>query len=138
VKNELHTEKARESWDRLDAFTKGSNYSSALHDIQKYELLRNIGIDVSGLSAHENEERFNSLNNNIKNSLQEIEHIRWARYHFINNWNTMDEKTMLKSGGKKKDPLKRIHADLVPDYELSKDDQDKDGYFYKTLSLRIK
>ena len=138
VKNELHTEKAKESWERLDAFTKGSNYSSALHDKQKYELLRKAGLDVSGMSVHENEERYNSLSNRIKSLLQEIEHIRWARYHFLNNWSTMDEKIMMRCGGKKKDPLKRLHVDLVPYHELTKEDQNKDGYFYKTLALRVK
>ena len=136
VRKELHTEKAEESWDKLDAFTKGSNYSSALHDIQKYELLKEAGIDVSGMSVRENEQRYNDLSEAVRNSLQEIEHIRWARYHFLNNWSTMDEETLAKCGGKKKDTLNRLHVDLVPYRELSEEDQEKNGNLYKTLSLR--
>ena len=43
-----------------------------------------------------------------------------------------------KIAQEKKDPKKRLHVDLVPYCELPKKDQEKDGYFYKTLSLRFK
>lgn len=138
VKSELQHESAQESWEKLDSFTKGSNYSSAMHDIQKYLLLKRAGINVSGLTARENEDAFDNLNQDTKDYLQEIEHIRWARYHFLNNWKAPDNNAKKDETGKKKDPVNRTHANLVPYCDLPKDDQDKDGYYYKTLSLRFK
>lgn len=136
VRKELHTEPARIAWENLDSFTKGSNYSSAMHDVQKYLLLKKAGLDVTGLSAQENEQAYNKLSPDTRNMLQEIEHIRWARYHFLNNWKHPEEKILQDGVEMKKDPAKRLHTDLVPYCDLSREAQEKDGYFYKTLSLR--
>ena len=138
VRNKLHDESTENSWEKLDSFTKGSNYSSAMHDIQKYELLKKEGVDISGLSVHENEQVYNNLSQDIKDTLQEIEHIRWSRYHFLCNWSCPEEAIVVDGVAKKKDPKRRLHVDLVPYCDLPKEDQEKDGYFYKTLSLRFR
>ena len=138
VRKELDSATARKSWDSLDSFTKGSNYSSALHDVQKYDLMKAAGVDVNNMSVSENEEAFDNLSSNDKERLQEIEHIRWARYHLLNNWATLDEKTVEDGVLKNKDPERRLHINLVPYSELTREDKDKGAYFYKTLALRFK
>ena len=138
VRRKMQDKSATESWAKLDSFTKGSNYSSAMHDIQKYGLLKKAGLDVSGLTVRENEQEYNELSQDVKDFLQEIEHIRWARYHFLHNWKHPEEPIIMDGIEKKKDSQKRLHVDLVPYCDLSKEDQEKDSYFYKTLSLRFK
>jgi len=138
VRKELDSETARISWDSLDSFTKGSNYSSALHDVQKYDLMKAAGVDVSNMSVSENEQAFEHLNSADKERLQEIEHIRWARYHLLNNWAAPEEKIVVDGVLKNKDPEKRLHIDLVPYSQLSREDKDKGAYFYKTLALRFR
>lgn len=49
-------------------------------------------------------------------TLAELEHIRWCRYHYINNWRY----------GEKRDDSKRIHDCLIPFSDLSKEEIDKD------------
>ena len=53
--------------------------------------------------------------------LAQLEHIRWCRYHYLNNW----QQGMPKNG-KHKDKKRRIHKDLVPYEELSEADREKD------------
>ena len=56
-----------------------------------------------------------------KDLLSELEHIRWCRYHYLNNW-----KFGIPENGKAKDPQNRIHSLLVPNNQLSEGEQEKD------------
>ena len=53
-------------------------------------------------------------------TLANLEHIRWCRYHYINNW----QYGQPENGRKNK--AKRIHADLVPYESLTEAEKDKD------------
>lgn len=119
-----------ESWKNLNAFTRGSNYAAAIHDPVKKELLKNLGINVKGMTAAENMRCFDQLDGRDKDRLQEIEHIRWCRYHLLNNWKKPENGIVI-------DRKNKLHHDLVPYDELPAIEQVKDSYLYSTLALRV-
>lgn len=82
-------------WEKLDAFLRYSNVSSADYKYVTDRLIK------QGVSAEK---------------LAELEHIRWCRYHYLNNWKY----------GEKRDNSKRIHHLLVPFDELSYEEKVKD------------
>ena len=61
------------------------------------------------------------LSAEVMELLSELEHIRWCRYHYLNNWSYG-----VPEGGKNKDKIRRIHTDLLPYGELSEEDKEKD------------
>ena len=63
-----------------------------------------------------------------RDALQEIEHIRWCRFNYLNGW-TYAPGT--------KDKRARTHPDLVPYDELTAD-RSKDADAYLTLGLMIR
>lgn len=82
-------------WERLDSFKRYSNVSSSDY-LFTLERLMEKGVAVE--------------------TLAELEHIRWCRYHYLNNWKY----------GKERDDIKRLHPDLVPFCELSEAEIKKD------------
>ncbi len=91
-------------WAKLNPFTRYSNISSAnYHDVCMRIL--------NGEALTEERLRF----------LGELEHIRWCRYHYLNNW-----KYGVPKDGKAKDPQQRIHTLLVPNSDLNEAEQEKD------------
>lgn len=89
-------------WDEQSVFIKYSNISSA-----------DYGYVIKRL-----------YNNNVSvDDLAELEHIRWCRYLYLNNW----------VYGSIKDFEKRIHNCLVPYSELTEENKQKD-----TDSIKIK
>jgi hypothetical protein len=136
VRDYIKTDEFGESWRQMDAFTRASNYVAAIHDPVKRKLLLAAGMDVRGMTASENAERYAALPEEIRERLQEIEHIRWSRYHLLNYWKKPDEAAMESMAGKRKDPVNKLHTDLVPYGDLSRAEKDKDAYFYKTIALR--
>ena len=93
-----------ERWLKLDTFTRYSNISAAdYHSVQ----LCMLGDDVF------TEEKLEWL--------AELEHIRWCRYHWLNNWVCGQPED-----GKNKDMRKRIHKCLVPYARLTEEDKEKD------------
>ncbi len=103
------TEENRErAWAELDGFTRYSNVSAAdYHEIQ-LRILEEEG--VHGPLSEAWVERFARL-----------EHMRWCRYHWLNNWSLGKP-----AGGKNKDPQARVHVDLRPYGELSEGEKEKD------------
>ena len=105
-------EQAKEAeWRKLDGFTRYSNISSAdYHEIQ-LRMLEIMGepADAARMSPA------------CLELLAELEHIRWCRYHWLNNW-----RFGTPENGKRKDPERRIHADLVPYESLSEAEKEKD------------
>lgn len=101
----------REQWQLLDAFTRYSNIGAAdYHEVW-------LGmLDVMGIS--ENPER---LPPEAMELLAELEHIRWCRYHFLNNWRYGQPEN-----GAGKDSQRKLHADLLPYRELSEAEKEKD------------
>jgi len=91
-------------WRKLNTFTRYSNISSANY----YDVCQRI-LDGQELTG----ERLRFLG--------ELEHIRWCRYHYLNNW-----LMGIPENGKAKDPAKRIHSLLVPNSRLTEHEREKD------------
>lgn len=98
-------------WSNLDAFTRYSNISCAdYHDIRLKMLeAMDCPADASRLSPEQME------------LLAELEHIRWCRYHYLSNW-----RQGTPENGKRKDPERRLHADLIPYGDLDQASKEKD------------
>lgn len=83
------------SWDELDCFKRYSNVSSADYMFMIKKLSqKNIPLET----------------------IAELEHMRWCRYHFLHNW---------KYGAQRNDK-ERIHNCLVPFADLSEEEKQKD------------
>ena len=61
------------------------------------------------------------INDDQLELLSELEHIRWSRFHYLNNWRY--EKL---PDGVRKDSVRRIHRDLIPYSELNEPAKEKD------------
>lgn len=110
--NTEETPAAREAaWAALDSFTRYSNISCAdYHDIRLDMLgVLNWPTDPAQLTADQIEQ------------LAELEHIRWCRYHYLNNW-----RLGTPENGRRKDPERRLHTDLIPYQELDESSKEKD------------
>lgn len=95
-------------WNKLDGFLKWSNISSADY----HEVLRAIAASDGEVGIEE---------------LAELEHIRWCRFHYLNNW-----KYGVPDNGKNKDSKQKIHKCLQA-YALIGDEQDKDREVVKEV-----
>lgn len=100
-----------EQWAMLDAFTRYSNISAADY----HEMCRAM-LGTMGVAAEES-----ALSPELLELLAELEHIRWCRYHYLNNW-----RRGTPENGKRKDAARRIHADLIPYRELTDSEKEKD------------
>lgn len=96
-------------WQKLDAFTRMSNISAADYHEIRAVMLKDIAPESKEIDAETLE------------LLSELEHIRWCRYHYLNNW-----QYGIPDHGKTKDPVRRIHKDLRPYAELSEAVKEKD------------
>ena len=125
-----------DQWHGMDEFTKTSNYASAAHDSQKIRLLERFGVMADG------SKRFDDLTLEERDYLQEVEHIRWERFHFMNNWTFAPKFKVVENDGtevwKQKNPAARTHAYLVPYDKLDRDIKDLDGDSFKTVFERTR
>ena len=73
-------------------------------------------LEYDGYSIHQlkSDEKLADLYSNL-------EHIRWCRYHYLNNW-----EYGVPPDGKNKDIDKRIHKDLIDYEELTAEEKKKD------------
>lgn len=107
------TAEAREAAFRsLDSFTRYSNIASA--DYQK------VREKMISILKQPGESTVDAVIRN-RELLAELEHIRWCRYHYLNNW-----RYGTPENGKAKDAACKIHTDLVPFEQLDADDKSKD------------
>lgn len=105
-------ENMEKEWQKLDdAFLRYSNISAADYHEVRLKMLASMGqpADVQQLSPE------------LLDLLAELEHIRWCRHHYLNNW-----EFGIPENGTRKDPQKRIHADLLPFEKLSDVEREKD------------
>lgn len=100
-----------EQWALLDAFTRYSNISAADYHEVRLSMLAALGVPADGAA----------LSPELLELLSELEHIRWCRYHYLNNW-----RRGAPENGKKKDAGLRLHADLIPYEELTDGEKEKD------------
>ncbi len=106
------TEEALDAeWEKLDTFTRYSNISSADYHEVRLRMLEAMGepADAGAISPGRME------------LLAELEHMRWCRYHLLNNWSYG-----VPEGGKNKDAARRVHRDLKPYAQLSEAEKQKD------------
>lgn len=98
-------------WGKLNTFTKYSNISSAdYHEVQ-----------LKMIEEWKKENNREEPDEGYLMELAELEHIRWNRYHYLNNW-----RYAVPENGKNKDMSKRIHKDLVPFSHLTEAEKEKD------------
>lgn len=108
---EENEENKEGEWNKLDSFTRYSNISAADYHEIRCQMIN------EWRAGQENCE----LSPAYEEMLSELEHIRWCRYHYLNNW-----KYGIPENGKSKDKNNRIHKDLVPYEMLSEEDKEKD------------
>ena len=99
-------------WKQLDTFTRYSNVSSADYHEVRLKMLEADGKEISDPAGFPAE---------LLELLAELEHIRWCRYHWLNNW-----KYGVPADGRAKDKSLRIHRDLIPYQELTEGEKEKD------------
>ena len=93
-------------WELLDTFTRYSNLSAAdYHEVQQ-KMMEHAGQPLSP---------------EVLEELAELEHIRWCRYHYLNNW-----KYGRPENGKNKDMHCRIHTMLIPYEKMDEQEKEKD------------
>lgn len=98
-----------EEWKKLDSFSRSSNVSAA-----DYHEVRLLMLKEQGQSAGQ-------ITPDLLEKLSELEHIRWCRFHYLNNWKYGEPES-----GRAKDAARRIHRDLIPYGELSESEKEKD------------
>ncbi len=97
-------------WQILDTFTRYSNVSAADYQVVRQKML-----------AYDGQADSDILSPDILETHAELEHIRWCRYHYLNNW-----KYGIPANGKNKDQSLRIHKDLIPYCQLTDNEKEKD------------
>lgn len=111
TKVEETKENSWKEWQSLNAFTRYSFISQTdYHEIRLRILaLRKIPLNTDLWSDELMEE------------MAELEHIRWNRFHYINNW-----QYGIPKSARIKDSEKRIHRCLVPYDQLPDNDKEKE------------
>ena len=158
-------------WEGMSAHLRGSNIAQEIHSLaQKKRLMQNMlnryclqngadsfwkeiaekyseNPDPEKMSLYENASAFYHFSKLDQEWLAEIEHIRWCRYHFLNNWHVVDwEEVLCDEEGKplrknngtleNKDVKRRLHKCLIPFGQLPEEEKPKDEVYYYTIPLR--
>ncbi len=103
-------ENMEKAWKSLNTFTRYSNLDLVYFN----EIIRNLRSFYKDMPKEE-----------FARILANLQHTRWMNYHFFNNWSYAKEPNP-GHPEKKKNALKRLHADLVPFEELSEREIQKD------------
>ena len=112
-------------WNSLNVFVRYSNVAQADHVPVKLRLLLGREADINEPGIGERAAAaYKALGKDEQERLREIEHIRWCRYHFFNNWEYASVR----------DNKKHRHPCLVPFRELAEREKRKDEDAYLALS----
>ena len=113
------------AWEELGRFTRRSNLAAADHLIRKVEILLGKEADhtLSPSQCRKAYEVFAQTTGEQRTTLRRIEHERWARFHYLNNW----------SYNEKRDNALRHHPLLKKFDQLPLSDQAKDDYGWEVL-----
>lgn len=118
LEEEIQTPAFKREWHQLSVFLKYSNVTQADHISTKVRILFGDEVDVnSPYIGTRFIEAYQALSNDEKERLSEIEHLRWLRYYYLNNW----------IYGEKRNVFLRKHEDLMPYDKLSREEQLKDA-----------
>lgn len=115
------------AWGELSSFARRSNVASAEHLRVKARIL--LGADAVGDGALTKDlcrrayAVFSSADANRREAYRRIEHERWMRFHYMNNWRYAPVRNNAA----------RCHPLLVPFDRLSEADQRKDDYGWELL-----
>lgn len=123
LKRCVNCPKLLNDWNRQSAFIRYSNVAQADHINEKLKILLGDYEDYKQGKGHEAVKVYMALADCEKERLWQIEHIRWNRYHFMNNWDYAP----------KRDNEKRLHHLLIPFSELSYIEKKKDEDAYLAL-----
>ena len=118
------------AWNELSWFIRRSNLASADHLETKIRILlpdirteQARGITLSPELCRRAYQAFTMAPESERERFRRIEHERWQRFHYLNNW----------SYAPVRDNALRHHPLLVPFEELSAADQIKDDYAWELL-----
>ncbi len=115
-------------WNKLSTFLRYSNAAQADHMGTKIRILLGQDADLTKEGIGEGAvEVYRSLPEEEQKRLWAIEHIRWSRYHYLNNWDYAPVR----------DNEKHLHHLLRPFQELSYEEQKKDGDAWLSLDNLI-
>ncbi len=111
-------------WNAMNYFTKYSNVAQADHMYVKEQILMDgrkypDGADKGRYLS----EIYGELSEKEKSRMREIEHLRWMRYHYLQNWDYAP----------KRDKERRFHNLLVDFGDLEYREQVKDDDTYQTM-----
>ncbi len=109
-------------WNELSAFLRRSNLAAADHLTVKARIL--LGRDAqTPADLREAAAVYGRLSDREKDRCRRIEHIRWVRFHVLNNW----------TYGPVRDNTHRIHPLICAYDELTPEDKAKDDYSWELL-----
>lgn len=112
-------------WKDLGAFTRRSNLAAADHLETKVRILtgRNGSVKLTEELCREAARIFGDAGEKDRLLYRKIEHMRWMRFHVLNNWQYAPVRN----------DAERLHPMLVPFDRLSKENQVKDDLAWKVL-----
>lgn len=107
----------QEDWGNLSHFMMYANVTQADHMAVKLQILLGDDFRDDPQAKDKAEATYSALSQDEKLKLLEIEHIRWARYYYMNNW----QYDPVRNNEQKKHPLLVPYGDLDPIHQ-QKDD----------------
>lgn len=113
------------AWEELTEFLRQSNLAAADHLLTKIRLLlpdKTIQ-DISPEICQEAWKIYTTADESDREEYRRVEHMRWERFHRLNNW----------SYAPVRNNAKRQHPLLLPFEELSEADQRKDDYAWELI-----
>lgn len=115
--------KLKKDWAAQNNFIRYSNVAQADHIPEKIRILLGAEASLDTKNVHKLLVDAYEKSGRDKERLWKIEHIRWNRYHFMNNWDYAEQR----------DKKRRKHHLLVRYDDLSLHEQSKDEDTYLSL-----